>query len=505
MTDREKIIKLHELVGKIYEKQQKQADVTEIKSLVDTYNELYETLIENYLDFKEISDHLFDGIYVSDGEGKTIYVNEAYSRITGIDKHLVLNRTVKEISQEGKIYQGAVTMRVLEERKRISSIGKSLLNNREHLVTGSPIMDEHGEIRLVVINNRDITELRDLEQEICNLKSHRIKAAEEIKFLRKQLSNEIIESQEVDTKAIFDVIETIAPTDVSVLITGESGTGKEVFADAIFNKSNRKDKPFVKINCAAIPAELLESELFGYEKGAFTDASKKGKIGLFELANEGTILLDEIGDMPTKLQIKLLRVLQNKEIMRLGSTETINLDIRLIASTNKDLHKEMLAGRFRKDLYYRINVVPIHLKSLRERKCDIIVFANYFLERYNKKYGKNLTFEKGSLKILEAYDWPGNIREMENVIERIVVVNREPVIKVKMLQNLLHLSDSDKDEGQNTSGLKDEVERFETQIIEKALKQHGSINKAAKALKISQPALSKKCKRIGVNYKDYLL
>lgn len=490
MTDRQLLFEINNII----EKWAQEIDATNTTtSLIEAYRHHYNTLIKQFLDFREISDHLFDGIYISDGEGNTLYVNDAYSRITGIDKQLVLGRNVQEISDEGKLYKGAVTMKVIESKKRVSSIGKSLLNQREHLVTGSPIFDETGAIRMVVINNRDITELRSLEQEMSDLKSQKIKTDEEIKFLRKQMTTSYIQTVDPDIEAIFEMIETIAPTDVTVLITGESGTGKEVIADEIYQKSNRKDKPFIKINCAAIPGELLESELFGYEKGAFTDANRNGKIGLFELANEGTVLLDEIGDMPTKLQIKLLRVLQNKEIVRLGGTQSIKLNIRLIASTNKDLYKEMLEGRFREDLFYRLNVVPINMKPFRSRKGDIANFANAFILRFNKKYNKNLTFDDDSIRLFQKYDWPGNIRELENVVERLVVTSKDDVIHARVIQNLLHLDASPSISSEH--GIKNAVEKFEMEMIQNALLETGSINKASKKLGISQPALSKKCKK----------
>jgi PAS domain S-box-containing protein len=455
---------------------------------------LHAEIIENFLDFREISDNLFDGIYISDGEGKTIFVNEAYTRITGIKKEQVMGRTVKEISEEGKLYKGAVTMDVLEQKQRVSSIGKSLVNNREHLVTGSPIFDENGKIRFVVINNRDITELRGLETKISQLQNDKLLAEEEIKFFRKQFANKSISSKDRGMKTIMDIIDTIAPTEVTVLITGESGTGKEVIADEIYSKSRRSEKPFIKINCAAIPSELLESELFGYEKGAFTDARKTGKIGMFELANEGTILLDEIGDMPLKLQTKLLRVLQNKEIIKLGSNTPIKLDIRVIASTNKDLHQEMLNGRFREDLYYRLNVVPINIKSLRERKDDIENLVFEFLEKFNKKYGKNIIIERSSLKIFQGYSWPGNIRELENLIERLVVINNDGVVKQNSIINMLNMGERNEIVIDHDLTLKEAVKNLEKEMIEKAIKNCGSVNKAAVQLGLSQPALWKKCK-----------
>jgi PAS domain S-box-containing protein len=477
-------------------------DKKRIEEHYSKYVEVYNELMTDYLDFREVCDHLFDGIYIADGEGRTIFVNEAYSRITGIDKNLVLGRTVKEISEEGKLYKGAVTMKVIASKSRVSSIGKSLITNKDHLVTGSPLLDENGNVRMVVINNRDITELRSLEDEISQLKVDKDRIDEEVKFLRKQLSSEVVRSQDKEMKNVYEVIHAVAPTDVTVLITGESGTGKEIIADEIYKTSKRNDKPFIKINCAAIPAELLESELFGYEKGAFTDARKSGKIGLFELANTGTILLDEIGDMSSKLQSKLLRVLQSMEIVRLGGTKPIKLDVRVIASTNKDLYEEINRGRFREDLYYRLNVVPIFLKPLRHRKEDIVLFARTFLERYNKKYGKKLILDENAEFLLTAYDWPGNIREIENVIERVVVIHNEPIIQERFLKNLLHLDDVISESISKEKNLKSALSNLEKTMILDALETYGSINKASKVLGLSQPGLSKKCKKYDINVKE---
>ena len=210
--------------------------------------------------------------------------------------------------------------------------------------------------------------------------------------------------------SVMALIRTIAPTDVTVLITGESGTGKELAANEIYQCSDRMGKPFIKVNCAAIPAELLESELFGYEEGAFTGARRAGKAGMFELANTGVILLDEIGDMPLPLQTKLLRVLQQRELMRIGGSKPIPLDIRVIASTNKDLREEVRQGRFREDLYYRLNVVPIELKPLRERREDIPYLTEQFCRGFNKKYGKNAQISSEGMELILAYNWPGNWR-----------------------------------------------------------------------------------------------
>jgi len=462
----------------------------------DKINEIYTDFIDNYLDFKEISDNLYDGIYIADGTGKTIFVNKAYLRNTEIPMGKLIGRTVKEITEEG-LYKGAVTMEVLERKEPVNSLGKILGNNKEVLVSGSPIFDEEGNVKLVVINNRDISDLKELEKINAKLNKDKKRAYEEINYLRKQqISNHIVGDQ---TNETMELVNTISPTDVTVLITGESGTGKEVVADEIYHRSKRNNKPFIKVNCAAIPGELLEAELFGYEGGAFTDARKAGKIGLFELANEGTILLDEIGEMQLSLQSKLLRVLQTKEIRRIGGNKSIMLDIRVIASTNKDLQEEIRKGTFREDLYYRLNVVPISIKPLRERKEMIPDLTKEFLDKYNKKYGKDAIIQEEAIYLLTEYKWPGNIRELENLIERMVVINNDGIIKYNSIASILEL-ESIEDSEYDTRTLKDIVERLERDVITRTIKKYGSVNKSAAVLGLSQPALWKKCKKLNIEY-----
>ncbi len=466
-------------------------------------SKIFNDFINNYLDFREISDNLYDGIYISDGSGKTLHINEAYTRITGIKKEDVLGRNVRDIIEEGKLFKNAVTIDVIDKKEVVSSLGKSLINDKDLLVTGSPIFDESGNVKLVVINDRDISNLKELEQKNIKLQNDSQRANQEIEFLRRQqTTNQNIVYKGKNMIAVMELVETIAPTDVTVLITGESGTGKEVIADEIYYKSYRKNKSFIKVNCAAIPNELLESELFGYEGGAFTDAKKSGKIGMFELANEGTILLDEIGEMNLNLQSKLLRVLQSKEIVRLGGHKPINLNIRVIASTNRDLQEEIKKGKFREDLYYRLNVVPIELKPLRERKEEIYGLANEFLNKFNKKYNKNIIIEDDAMKLLEYYKWPGNIRELENLIERMVVINNDGIIKYSSLALILGMDNGDLPMTlpDNKLTLKDAVHVLEKDMIINSVIECGSVNRAAAKLGLSQPALWKKCKTLKINF-----
>ena len=309
-------------------------------------------LCPDRLDFREVCENLYDGIHITDGEGKVLFINTAYTRTTGIRPEDVLGRRVSDIEAEGKLYRGSVTAQVLERRERVNSVATILGLNKEVLVTGTPVFGFDGAIKMVVTNTRDFPELKRLEQQLLTLTEESRKAHEELAYLRRQQAGDKqLSYRSAAMQSVMSLIQTVAPTDVTVLITGESGTGKELVANELYQQSDRRGKPFIKVNCAAIPSELLESELFGYEEGAFTGAKRAGKAGMFELANTGGILLDEIGDMPLPLQAKLLRVLQQRELVRLGGSRVVKLDIRVIASTNKDLREQVRQGGFREDLY----------------------------------------------------------------------------------------------------------------------------------------------------------
>jgi DNA-binding NtrC family response regulator len=321
---------------------------------------------------------------------------------------------------------------------------------------------------------------------------------------------------------LYQVIEKVADTPSTVLITGESGTGKELIARALHANSSRRDAPFIKINCAAIPKTLMESELFGYEKGAFTGAVGS-KPGRFELASTGTLFLDEIGEIPIEMQVKLLRVLQESEFERVGGIKTIKVDVRLVTATNRDLQKEVQAGHFREDLYYRLNVVPIHLPPLRERSEDIPLLAEHFVRKFNERLKKNTTrVEDDALVRLVAHGWPGNIRELENVLERTILFCEGPSIRARDLPPELSGHAAAAPEraldatpsrpvgapaaGSGDGSLKDlvrqETERLERELIQRALDETGgNVTQAARKLKISRKSLQNKMKEFGLRDK----
>lgn len=307
-------------------------------------------------------------------------------------------------------------------------------------------------------------------------------------------------------QALYKIIERVAKTDSTVLILGESGTGKELIANAIHNSSPRRDKPFVPINCGAIPEELMESELFGHERGAFTGALKERK-GRFELANWGTVFLDEIGEMSQKLQVKLLRFLQERKFERVGSSRTIEVDVRVLAATNKDLEEEVAASKFREDLFYRLNVIPIHVPPLRERTGDIPLLVQHFLMQHCQKKEIPLkTVSSATLDVLLHYDWPGNVRELENVIERLVILVENDEIQVDDLPPRMRRHESSDvpslmEIGEEGVDLKKILDDLENHLILEALKKAGGVkNKAASLLGLNRTTLIEKLKKKRIHF-----
>ena len=281
-----------------------------------------------------------------------------------------------------------------------------------------------------------------------------------------------------------------------------------MFARAIHNRSKRKNKPFIEINASAIPESIFEAEVFGYEAGAFTGASKDGKIGLIELADQGTLFFDEIAEIPLDLQVKLLKVLEEKKITRVGGTKSIEVDFRLIVATNRDLEKMVQEGKFRKDLYYRLNVVPLTIPPLRERKEDIYELAQYFLDTYNKKYGFEKVFHPQTLELFQKYDWPGNVRELENLVERLIVTTEGKVIHPEQLPMHNFLENMNDDASwniemfeENGLKLKEVIEEVEKKWLQRAYRQYKTTYEMAEALGISQATVVRKLKKYGINSK----
>lgn len=452
---------------------------------------------------RSVLDASSDGVLISDDKGNVLYINSAYESVTGLTKEQMVGNNLRKLREE-KLFNFAVSLLVLEQKKPASIIHE-YVTGKKALTTGNPIYGEDGKTIVgVICNTRDISGLINLRNELEATKKLLQKYSDEIQQLRRQHMQQY-EDIIYKSKAMADTLQLaskVAQFDSSVLIQGESGVGKELFAKFIHQQSPRAKGPYIRVNCAAIPAELFESELFGYEQGSFTGASQKGKPGMFELANEGTILLDEIGELPLTVQSKLLRVLQEKEVFRLGAQNATKLNVRVLSATNKDLTQEVKKGNFREDLFFRLNVVPITIPPLRERKEDIPELIRYFLEKLNKRYKKNLFISLEAMNIMANYSWPGNVRELENLIEYLFIVNTGDEIGMedlpaKLVANHV-LFAHNIPEVEQTGKLNYLLERFEKDILLSAIKIHPSVRKAASALGINPSTLSRKLKKFGI-------
>lgn len=458
--------------------------------------------LKNYrtreLDAFAIGDAVSDGICLADRDGIVISVNKSYTDITGISQDEIVGEHIQTMLDKG-YFSRAVTLMVIEQKKKVSSLSTLALTNKKVLITGNPYFDENGEVSHVLTVMRDLTEIISMKDQLEKVGRESEKYLNELNYLRNKTwkRNGLI-GENLEMKKLKELIKYVSNTDATILITGETGSGKEIVANDIYQNSNRKGKPYIKVNCAAIPDSLLESELFGYERGSFTGALNKEKLGMFEIADKGTILLDEIGEMPLNLQSKLLRVLQEREVTRIGSSKPIKLDVRVVSATNQKLEELIEQGKFREDLFYRLNVVPIRIPPLRERKDDIAILVYNFLEKFNIKYGKEKQIEPSAIIALESHDWPGNVRELENMIERIVVSDNEAFISYDSVMKILGRETSNNIVYKRELNLKEAVEKLQKEMIEAALKEHKSTYKAAKALGTSQPTLFRKAKYLNI-------
>ncbi len=457
-------------------------------------NDLFKTR-ESEEKIKAIVESSYDGIYATDDQANTILVNSAYEKITGLKASELVGRNMEELVSEG-YFDESVSLKVLKEKKAVT-IPQTLKSGKNILVTGNPIFDENGGVKMVVTNVRDMTELVELQQQLEEVKGMSMAYRDMLKSMQHSSieDNDIIMVSE-PMLHVQELIGRVSRTNATVLIYGETGVGKDRVAEEIHQQSKRSENGIlVKINCGAIPENLLESELFGYERGAFTGARREGKTGLFEVANGGTLFLDEIETMPLVLQSKLLRVLQNFEITRVGSTKPVKVDVRIICASNQDLKDLIEKKAFRPDLYYRLNVIPIYIPPLRERRDDIPYLIHFFLSRYNRRHGKKKTLSREAMGLLLSYPWPGNVREVANVIERLVVItNRDYIVPNNLPREIFEKSGGQiLDEGVS---LKSHLEVVELSIIRKAVEKYGSARKAAPHLGVDATTLTRKLKKI---------
>lgn len=449
--------------------------------------------------FKKILNALSDGVLISDGEGRVLWLNTACANFSNKPKSFLIGKSVYLLEEMG-VFKPSVTKMVIEKQALVSTVQTSKGKDLRFIVTGYPIKDEEGKIDCIIAQTKDITEIvhttTELEETQLLLKRY----SQEIMRINyeKQADSYYFTSQSPAYLSLLQTIDKIAPAESTVLLSGETGVGKNVIAQQIHGLSDRGNEPFVEINCGAIPESLIESELFGYVKGAFTGANKGGKAGLIKMADGGTLFLDEIGELPIHLQAKLLQFLQQRKFLPVGSTEYQTADVRVLAATNLDLMEEVKKGNFRSDLFYRLNVLPVRIPSLKERKEDIIGLVQYNLEKYNKKHKRNCRLSADVMDIFQHCDWPGNIRELENLIERLVVIAPEHEIQVKDLPahmreqevNAFDLSSFNRGDSLN-----EVLESVEKSIISKAYAQFKTTRKTAEELGVSQSLLMRRLKK----------
>ncbi|MBP2033769.1 PAS domain S-box-containing protein [Clostridium algifaecis] len=466
--------------------------ISESLKLSDEYTKGLQIETSRLYDIIECS---YDGIYITDGEANTIFLNKSYEKITGMKRKEMIGKNMKCLEKNGFISKSA-TLMVLKSRESVT-IEQKFKTGKKVVVSGSPIFDDKGNITMVVTNVRDVTELYELKEQLEKNRELTEKYYSQVEAMRKQLLNfsDIVVKDERMLN-ILEMVRKVAKLDTTVLLLGETGVGKERIAKYVHKNSKRSKKSFIKIDCGAIPYNLIESELFGYEKGAFTGANKEGKIGLFELADGGTIFLDEVGELPLDMQVKLLRVLQEGEIKKVGGNTTIKVDVRVIAATNRNL-KEMIKNKtFREDLYYRLNVVPIRILPLRERTGDIEPLIDHFLSMFNKKYDFNKSITRGAIDSLKAYSWPGNVRELKNIIERAIIMSPgDKILRSDIPINEVWNNRSQFKIVDKKVNMKEEVEKLEERLIENAFAKYGNVRDAAAELGINASTLVRKRKR----------
>ena len=461
----------------------------------DKLHDLFYDPVLKQMDFKKMIyylDYAYQGLLLSDREGRVLYANRALERISGFPLSEIIGLTTKEMEEKGILIHNSLK----ELKKNPLTIAQKLKTGKEVFITSRPILDRNGHIIFYIANYHDLNEINELRQEH---QRHKDIDYSELQELRTRfLETDQFISRNYKMKQILEKTIKVAKTEAMVLIRGESGTGKEVVAKTIHKMSDRADKPFIQINCAAIPESLIEAELFGYEKGAFTGANRS-KVGLLEMANEGSVLLDEIGDLPLHLQVKLLRVIQTKEFYAVGGNRPKVVDIRFLAATHRDLEGMVKEGEFREDLFYRLNVIPIDIPPLRERKEDIIPFVCHFLDKFNDKYGCRKKFDVMTCRAMENYSWPGNVRQLENFVERMVIMAEGDIIETTLFPEEMRpereIARKQVSMEWGTISLREAKERLEKEMIMNALQQYKSIREAARQLEIHHSNLVRKIKK----------
>lgn len=456
--------------------------------------------LESYKQMAKLLDAImefsYDGLWIMDKHGNVVKLNKAAERITGVTAGEALGRNVADLMAAGYVNK-SVTLEVLKRKTTVTLVQTTKLNKKV-LATGSPIFNSKGEIDVIIINDRDITELDRMREELKDSKALIELYRNELSDLQlRELESNYYFSKSKVMESVYEKALQVAPFDSTVLLTGESGVGKGFLAKLIHQKSKRNNRPFVRVDCSAVVETLFESEFFGYEKGAFTGAGAKGKMGLAEMADGGTLFLDEISEIPPHLQVKLLRFLEDKCFMRVGGSALRQVDIRVITATNRELSQEVQEGRFRKDLFYRLNVVTIHIPPLKGRTQDIIDLVTFFLNKFCQKHDLKKSLDQKVIDKLIKHTYQGNIRELQNIVESMIIMSKGTRITLKDLPSELasfagsneHSTQMEKDSLQHKLSL------IEAEEIQKTIQKYGSQREAARHLGINQSTISRKLRK----------
>ena len=454
-------------------------------------------MLADYIE--QLCDTFRDAICVTDREGIVTLVNKRHAELTGIAREKMMGSSIQDMVQNG-IFDVVLNPRIVETGQKVSSV-QNLYNGRTLLLDGHPVKDATGKVAYVVTVIRDITALTELREEIT--------AQRELLETFQNLSSEgasgnqyprVVQSPVM--QRLYAEASAIAETDATVLLLGETGVGKDVVARHIHRNSLRADAPFIKVDCGSIPENLIETELFGYVPGSFSGASKHGKAGLVEAASSGTLFLDEIGELPMTMQSRLLRVLQDWEVLRVGATVPKKVDVRVVAATNKELEREVAKGTFRSDLYYRLKVAVLNIPPLRSRRVDILPLAQSFLTFYGKKYRKAVNLSEEAKQVLQNHTWPGNVRELENLVQGLVVTCKHGLVGVRDLAGIRPLPACESSEGQYAlpsiegRSLKSIMKEVETAVIEKGMQRYGSISELSRQFQMDRSTIFRKVKEI---------
>ncbi|WP_286176986.1 sigma 54-interacting transcriptional regulator [Bacillus sp. AFS017274] len=467
---------------------------------------MYDDMLEEELN--KIIETSNNNILITDQDGIILYSNPKLWEIYGMESDSYIGTSVYQLESEG-LLTPSINAIVLKEKKA-KRIMQETKTGHVVMSTGYPIFNKEGLLVRVISYGQDQTEILQLQDQFEQLQ-RKVKGYQtEVEDLReKELDYHYLIARSNETKHILKTIHNVAKTDATILLLGPSGVGKSTFARAVHDQSNRKKEPFIEVNCSTIPDSLFESEIFGYEPGSFTGANKQGRQGLIEQADSGTLFLDEIGELPLAMQAKLLKVLQEKKIKRIGGKKENHINFRLVAATNQDLKEMVSQGKFRLDLFYRLNVIPIQIPALHERKEDIPLLIQHYLQKTSDKYQKFKKIHPSSYEVLTHYHWPGNIRELENLIERLILTIEEPIIFPEHLpQSITGQIEQPEDSNflaieqdcKENFDLKKTLEKVERQLIAKAWEKCKTTYEMAEHLGISQPTVIYKLKK----YKKYL-